>query len=245
MARPSRPWFRFYVEALHDPKLRRMPPAHRWVWVAVLAAARASCVPGDVLVSEKQPMTSHDLADFASVPVREVNKALAAFEAAGMVTREDAGHWRVTHWHDRQYESDDVTERTRKHRSRERSHERDRNVPTPFPGTPPETETDTDTPPTPTGSLLGAVDNSGEAGFIDQALQLAASRYGNSQVRDGKGSNADGLARWWTQEHAVGARARATNLLAEYDLKLTQLADALLAPNPQWLRHHRRREVAS
>lgn len=39
--------------------------------------------------------------------------------------------WSIPRWSDRQYESDDVTKRTAKHRSQERV----RNVPTPFPGT--------------------------------------------------------------------------------------------------------------
>jgi hypothetical protein len=146
--RPSRPWFRFYTEALHDPKLCRMPAVHRWVWVAVLAAARQSCVPGVLLVSEHQPMDEKDLAHLASVPRREVRKALSAMEAAGMVTLDETiDAWCVTKWADRQFESDKVTERTRK----SRSNDDDRNSQTAFPGTPPETETDTDTenPPNP------------------------------------------------------------------------------------------------
>jgi hypothetical protein len=144
--RPARPWFRFYTEALHDPKLCRMPPGHRWVWIAVLAAARQSCIPGVLLVSERQPMDERDLAHLASVPRAEVHKALQAMEAAGMIALDDnIGAWCVTKWADRQFESDNVTERTRKHRS----NDDDRNVPTSLVGTPPETETETDTPPTP------------------------------------------------------------------------------------------------
>lgn len=131
MPRKPRPWFRFYVEAFHDPKLRRLPSAQRWVWAAVLGAARQSPVPGVLLVSEHQAMDEHDLADMAAVPVRDVRKALAAFEAAGMVERLDGGPWRATNWGRRQFESDDTTERTRKHRSTEPL----RNVPTTAEGT--------------------------------------------------------------------------------------------------------------
>lgn len=141
MPRPVRPWFRFYTEAVHDPKLRRMTPTQRWVWVAVLAAARQSHTPGVLLVSETQPMDAHDLADFAAVPVREVRKAIEGMEAAGMLAVDDAGAWRVTKWNDRQFETDNTTERTRKHRSN--SHRR--NVPNTSVGTPPETETETET----------------------------------------------------------------------------------------------------
>lgn len=131
MPRPQRPWFRFYVEAVHDRKLRRLPAAQRWVWVVVLAAARESHRPGVLLVAEGQPLDEHDLADKAAVPVRDVCRALDAFTAAGMLDRDDAGAYRVCKWGERQFETDNVTERTRRHRSREQG----RNVPTSFPGT--------------------------------------------------------------------------------------------------------------
>lgn len=78
-------------------------------------------------------------------------------------------------------------------------------------------------------------------GLIDQAVQLAATRYATNQVDQGKGSNADGLARWWIQENAQGARTRAARLLEDHDLTVTQLADALGSANPSWLRAYRRR----
>lgn len=251
MPRPPRPWFRLYVEALHDPKLRRMPASHRWVWVAVLAAARASCVPGVLMVSEMQPMDEHDLADIAAVPMREVRKALGAMEAAGMVARADDGTLSVPKWRDRQFESDDTTERTRKHRSNEHR----RNVPTTAVGTfPPhagardalatESETETEPPLPPLVTHEGPVDNPAGAGIIDQALELAARRYGEHRIANGNGDSAPGLARWWTKENADDAKARAHTLLEEYDLGPAQLADALLEPNPRWLSQYRRRAPA-
>jgi len=77
--------------------------------------------------------------------------------------------------------------------------------------------------------------------LIDQAVAMAARRYGEQQVANGKGTSATGLASWWLQENSTGAKARATNLLTEYDLGATTLADALLQPNPPWLRNYRRR----
>src|ERR1700682_2123616 len=32
-------WFRFYGDAINDPKILKLPEATRWRWVAVLAAA--------------------------------------------------------------------------------------------------------------------------------------------------------------------------------------------------------------
>lgn len=148
-----RPWFRFYVEAFHDPKLRRLTAAQRWLWVAILGAARKSCRPGYLLVSESQPMDQHDLADLAAMQLRDVRRALPLFEQSGMIEQDpDSGAWRVTRWSERQYESDDVTKRTRKHRSnvtdetfQRRSDDGGWNGATSSDGTPPDTETETDT----------------------------------------------------------------------------------------------------
>lgn len=150
MARPARPWFRLYVEATSDRKLRRLTPAQRWLWVAVLAAARQSPISGALMVSESDEMNAHDLADIAGMSVRDVEKALPLFERAGMIERDhELDAWVVPKWSDRQYESDVSTVRTRKHRSKEPVG----NVPTPFEGTP-ESEracaTETE-PPTPKG----------------------------------------------------------------------------------------------
>jgi hypothetical protein len=120
MARRSMPWFRFYVEMMSDRKIRRLTPAHRWLWVSVLAAARQSPVPGALLVSEGGPMDIEDLADFASLPAKEVASGMAIFEEPRNAMVDQGGphgSWRVLKWDPRQPESDDVTERTRKHRS--------------------------------------------------------------------------------------------------------------------------------
>lgn len=142
MPRAARPWFRFYVEAMRDPKMRRLTPAQRWLWVAVLAAARESCLAGFLFIAEGVPMSWDDLADYAGMKLREVEQGIERMRELGMLVHDDhVGAWHVPAWNDRQYESDNTTERTRKHRSNERG----RNVPTTPEGTPPETEADTDT----------------------------------------------------------------------------------------------------
>lgn len=164
MAPPKKPWFRFYVEAVYDRKLRRLTPGQRWLWVAILAAARQSCIPGYLLVSEREPMDEHDLADVAGMTPREVAKALPLMEQVGMIERDaHLGCWAVTNWADRQFESDETTKRTRKHRAKTKgddpdpppngtSKEQRWNVPSSsmerrydVNGTPPETETETET----------------------------------------------------------------------------------------------------
>lgn len=134
MPRAARPWFRFYVEACADRKLRRLKPEHRWLFVACLAAARQSSHPGELLVGDT-PMDVDDLADFAGMTERQTAAGIEVLQNAGLV---DPWPWSIPRWSERQYESDDVTQRTRKHRSKERS-----NV---VPGNAPDTETDTETP---------------------------------------------------------------------------------------------------
>lgn len=121
MAPPSKPWFRFYTEALADRKLRRLRPEQRWLWVAVLGAARMSRVPGALYVGEDDPMTAEDLADVAAMPVKDVIVGMAAFVEAGMVDVNEHDAWVVCRWMERQFESDVSTKRTQKHRSMERS----------------------------------------------------------------------------------------------------------------------------
>lgn len=141
MPRKPRPWFRFYVEAVHDRKLRRLKPEQRWLFVACLAAARSSCAPGWLLVGEDDPMGWDDLADYAGMPVASVRAGVEALCSAGVLGwDEPSDAWFVPSWDKRQYESDVSTERTRKHRGKERSND----VPETVEGTAPETETDTD-----------------------------------------------------------------------------------------------------
>lgn len=137
MPRTARPWFRFYVEAMRDPKMRRLSPPQRWLWVAILAAARESCLPGFLFIAEGVPMSWGDLADYAGMKLREVEQGTDLMSDLRMLEFDhNVRAWFVPAWNDRQYESDNTTERTRKHRRR--------NVPTLLDGTPPETEADTE-----------------------------------------------------------------------------------------------------
>lgn len=118
MAPPKRPWFRLYTEAFSDRKLRRLAPAERWLFVAVLGAARQSPVPGVLLITETEPLTVEDLADFAGMKERDVTVAIEKMDRLGLVYERSDGALVVTKWEARQFEADDVTARTRKHRSK-------------------------------------------------------------------------------------------------------------------------------
>lgn len=119
MAPPKRPWFRFYVEAIWDPKLRRLSPAHRWLWATVMAMARVSPVPGALLADGTgEPLTDTEIADASALKIREVRAGIRAFVEAEMLTRTDDGILLVTKWDKRQFESDDVAKRTARHRAK-------------------------------------------------------------------------------------------------------------------------------
>ena len=116
MAPPKRPWFRFYVEAVHDPKLRSLPADTRWLFVACLAAARQSTSPGYLLISESIAMSPATLADFAGMDLRQVKAGIDRLTAVGVLGCDDQGVWFVTKWAERQYESDSSADRTAKWR---------------------------------------------------------------------------------------------------------------------------------
>lgn len=157
MARPARPWFRFYVEAFADRKLRRLKVEYRWLFAACLGMARQSSQPGRLLVGD-QPAEVADIADYAALPVGVTSKGITQLLKDGLLIR-DGDVLVVPAFLRRQFESDNVTERTRKHRSQERSNDDGGNVPTPPEGTPPETEADTESenPPDPPSSTALAV----------------------------------------------------------------------------------------
>lgn len=122
MAPPKRPWFRLYVETVWDRKIRKLSPEHRWLWVTILACARSSPLPGLLLLSEHAPMDSADLADAAALREQVVAKGLFELERLGLVERDsNLDAWSVPKWNERQFESDETTKRTAKHRAKERS----------------------------------------------------------------------------------------------------------------------------
>jgi len=146
----NRTWLRLYTEITRDRKLRRLDPACRWVWIAVLCIAKESPVPGKLLISENIPATVEDIADEAAVTVEEVNLAIQKFKEQRMIHEED-GVFVVTNWEKRQYSSDSSTERVRKHRQKknETLQKRFSNVSV----TPPDTDTESDSESDPENNL--------------------------------------------------------------------------------------------
>lgn len=220
MAPPKRPWFRLYTETIWDRKIRRLTPPQRWLWVAVLALARQSPLPGFLVLSTDplQVLSSHDIADAAALKEAEVTKGLERFVGLGLIVQNpELGAWEIARWNDRQYESDETTKRTAKHRqrngdgtSKERSNDGD--------VTPPETETDTE------AESEKAHEPAQAAGF-DAFWDSYPSRRGT------KGSRKNALALW--KKLPIPKREAAVNALPQY----TRTAGELPKDAERYLRH--------
>jgi 5-methylcytosine-specific restriction endonuclease McrA len=101
-------WFRFYGDAINDPKIIRMPGAMRWHWIAILC------------VASKNDGILPDLKDIAfglRVPERKAQSIINSLLAHGLLDRIDevlTPH----NWSSRQYQSDSSAERVKRHREK-------------------------------------------------------------------------------------------------------------------------------
>ncbi len=128
----SRPWLRLYSEMIHDRKIRRLRPEHRWLWTALLCMAGASAERGRILVGNAAA-TVDDIADEAALHSKVVEAGLDELLNVGMLAHDERG-WSVPAWDERQYTSDVSTERVKQHRQRKRN----------VSASPSESESDTD-----------------------------------------------------------------------------------------------------
>lgn len=126
-------WFRFYSEALDDPKVQRLPPHLFKAWVNLLCLANKS---GGVL----PPVD--DIAFKLRMSVQDAESCLSDLILAGLVDITPGGNM-PHNWMKRQFVSDCSTERVRK--CRENKVEIERNVTCAVTETPPDSDTDSDT----------------------------------------------------------------------------------------------------
>ncbi len=122
-------WFRFYAEAVHDPKVQRLhgDVFKAWVNCLCLAAAGDGTLPSD-----------QDVAFALRLDESSTTVLLDHLGKVGLLDQDEAGR-RVPHnWGKRQYRSDSSTPRVRKHRATARNgnekqpetfHDRSRNAP--------------------------------------------------------------------------------------------------------------------
>ena len=132
-------WLRLYTDIKNDRKLRRLPPAQRWLWVVIMTIAKESPKEGWLLLTEGVAVTAEDLADDAAVSIDEVHAGLKVFAEQRMIKAID-GIYYLVNWDKRQFVSDSSTERSRRHRQKSNATllQRCSNVP----ATPPDTDTD-------------------------------------------------------------------------------------------------------
>lgn len=144
-------WFRFYSETIGDPKLRRLardmnasPAEAIGLWAILLALASSSPERGRLLLSAGIPITAEDLSQISGLA--NIDSWLVHMSELSMITRNLVG-WQVTHWDARQFTSDDVNVRVKKHRSKnsETLQQRFCNAP--------EADTDTESTTTTTSNL--------------------------------------------------------------------------------------------
>jgi hypothetical protein len=104
-------WFRFYHDDLDDPRVQRLSGDEFKVWVNL------SCLASRREERGTLPDDMDEIAFALRIGVDEAKSAVAALLSAGLLERDERG-LRVTGWAERQYESDDVTKRTRRHKAK-------------------------------------------------------------------------------------------------------------------------------
>lgn len=216
------PWFRLYTEILDDKKIKRVCRTTGeskaliiGVWVILLSLASDSDERGMLYISDDTPYTFADLADETGLAEDVLVTVLNEFSKLGMLNTTEQETLQIIKWNDRQYKSDNSSERVKKHR--ETLHNRYSNGDVTPPDT--ETDTDTDTELTTAGAVFSAYER--EIGVltphIAERLKDASELYtdgwlidaikiaSEKQVRNMKYIEAI-LARWHTEGKDNGTR---------------------------------------
>ncbi len=131
-------WFRFYHDALDDPKVQMLTPELFRHWVNILCVASRETLRGTL------PVTLQ-LAFQLRTDVVTCDAILAELIERGLIDRLDDGRLAPHNWAVRQPDSDNGAERVRRHRETKRTRNVTRNVTGNVSVTPPDTDTDTDT----------------------------------------------------------------------------------------------------
>jgi hypothetical protein len=100
-------WFRFYGDAINDPKILKLPEATRWHWTAILCVASMN---GGIL-----PLLD-DIAIQLRVTPSKATEIISTLVRAGLLDKTETG-FEPHNWRCRQYKSDVSTERVKRFRS--------------------------------------------------------------------------------------------------------------------------------
>jgi hypothetical protein len=103
------PWFRFYTDAIEDPKVQRLPPHLFKTWVNLLCLAGRAGGPLPCV---------DDMAFYLRLSAHEAQQHLDELILAGLIDIMPDGARQPHNWSVRQYVSDSSAERVRKHRAK-------------------------------------------------------------------------------------------------------------------------------
>lgn len=103
-------WFRFYHDALDDPKVQRLPGDTFKFWINMLCLASQSDERGLVMMDVEEIAFATRLDD------EEAARLLADLIKRQLI-EETAEGYQIHNWDKRQFKSDDVTGRVSKHRN--------------------------------------------------------------------------------------------------------------------------------
>lgn len=129
----ERPWLRLYSELLNDPKVQNLPDSMFKAYINTLCIAGMAKPRGTIPPLE-------DYAFLLHVGKKQAEK-IRNFLKISELLEENSDGFFIHNWDERQFESDNVTIRTQRHREKKkRSNGENGNVPETFQGTPPESE---------------------------------------------------------------------------------------------------------
>lgn len=131
-------WFRFYTDAVNDPKVQRLSPQLFKTWVNIL------CLAGQ---NEGKLPSIDDIAFQLRISAHEAQQQFDDLVLAGLVDILPDKSREPHNWKSRQFKSDTSAERTRKYREKKEKQACD--VTSDVTVTAPDTETDTETDNTP------------------------------------------------------------------------------------------------
>lgn len=208
-------WFRFYNQAIRDPKVLRLSDSDFRLWVSLLAVASEN--DGSIPCLSDLKLLLNRRLDHLSTGIDRLVKA-------SLIDQLEAGY-EPHNWTKFQYRSDKSTERVQRFRERNRNSVE----------TPPDSDTDSDTeqsPPTPrqNGGMAGRVEPEGLASELCQVAGIGKS-----------GAAAVGHVRRWlddgigeaTIRKVVAAMARngTTRSLKRFDMPIRREHDEKAKPN--------------
>jgi hypothetical protein len=109
-------WFRLYHDLPHDRKIRKFSAQQKWAWVVLLCLASESKQRGLILGEDDEVLAE----DCGFESVQDFQYFLDKLRQQDMIEPIEGG-LKITHWNERQFASDDVTQRTSASKAKKKS----------------------------------------------------------------------------------------------------------------------------